>query len=63
MSEKKWFTVREASAYFGYKPKTFYGFIARNLLPKGSVLRLGHGIRICIEKVENGGFKNERIKR
>jgi len=56
--QKKWFTVQEAAEYFNYKPVTFYSFIARGLLPKGSVLRLCHGIRINIEKIEKEGTLN-----
>lgn len=55
--EKRWFTVQEAAEHFGYKRKTFYGFVGRGLLPPGSVLRLGHGIRISIEKVEKEGIQ------
>jgi len=61
--EKRWFSVAEASAYFGYKTVTFYSLIARGLLPEGSVLRLGRGIRISIKKIEQEGTLNASARR
>jgi excisionase family DNA binding protein len=49
---KKWYSVREAAAYFNIKPATMYSLAARGRLGEGAVLRLGRQVRINPEKVE-----------
>ena len=51
--QKIWYSIAEASQYFGLKsPKTLYSLAARGRLPKGAVLRLGRQIRINIAAIE-----------
>jgi hypothetical protein len=54
MSERRWYPIREAAAYFGLKPKTLYSLAARSRLPEGAVLRIGRQIRIDVAVIETG---------
>ena len=60
MTERRWVSVGEASAYFGINRKTLYSLAARGLLPPGSFIRLGRQLRINIEKIEASCFKEIR---
>jgi len=60
MTERRWVSVSEASAYFGINRKTLYSLAARGLLPPGSFIRLGRQLRINIEKIEASCFKETR---
>jgi len=57
---RRWLTISEAAEYFGLKsPKTLYSLVARDRLPKGSVLRLGRQIRVNVEIIETDAKKNK----
>jgi hypothetical protein len=50
--ERRWVSVREASAYFDLPPATLYSLIGRRRLPVGAVLRLGRALRINVSVLE-----------
>jgi len=54
MPDRRWFTIREAAAYFSLSPKTLYSLAARERLPEGCTLRLGRQIRFDIAAIEVG---------
>jgi len=52
-SGRKWLSVAEAADhYFSISRKTLYSLISRDMLPEGSVLRLGRQIRINVKIIE-----------
>lgn len=53
-TDRNWITIRAAADYFGLKPRTLYVLVARRLLPRDAVLRIGKQIRICPKLVEAG---------
>lgn len=53
MNEKRWLKISEAANYFNCPAKSLYAWIARGLVPREAILRLGaRGLRINVEKVE-----------
>jgi len=52
--ERRWYSAAEVGAYFSKPAKSFYSLAARNLLPEGSVIKLGRQVRFCIELIEAG---------
>jgi hypothetical protein len=59
MTSKKWFSVREAAAYWDVKTSTLYALLGRrkDRLPKNSVITIGKQIRVDVEKIDQaGGF-------
>jgi hypothetical protein len=54
MAERKWFTGREAGEYFNKSYKTMLSLAARELLPKGSVIKLGRELRFDVIAIEKG---------
>ena len=63
MTERRWVSVSEASAYFGINRKTLYSLAARGLLPPGAVLKLGRTVRINISVIEGDGASTTFSKR
>jgi len=52
---KKWYSVREASQYFGLNLKTLYTLIGKGQIPDDAVLRLGRQLRVDLKKIEEEG--------
>ena len=63
MTERRWVSVGEASAYFGINRKTLYSLAARGLLPPGAVLKLGRAIRINLSAIEEAAGSISRRDR
>ena len=59
MSAQRWYSVPEAAAYFGIKPKTLYSHAARGNLPPEAILHIGTQIRINIAAVEKANAGRE----
>lgn len=59
---RRWFTAAELSAYFSKPKKSFYSLAARNLLPVGSVIKLGRELRFDIAAIEAGAALSDRGK-
>lgn len=53
-----WLTIAAAADHFQMKKKTLYSLAARDLLPKGAVLRLGRQIRINVKVVEGAAGRS-----
>jgi len=58
MTERRWYSIREAAEYFGLPSKTFYFLAARKRLPVGAVLRIGRAIRIDVTRIEAAALKD-----
>lgn len=63
MSARRWYTAAECGAYFAKPAKTFLSLSARNLLPPGSVIRLGSHLRFDIAAIEQGAAVSGQKKR
>jgi len=62
MPERRWFSAAEASVYFSKPKKSFYSLAARNLLPAGSVIKLGRELRFDIAAIEAGAALSTHSK-
>ena len=52
MTERRWFSAREAGEYFGIPRKSILKYAALGRFPKGSILRLGKHWRFNLQGIE-----------
>jgi|GEM_PF-2311965 len=52
MPDRKWYSAREASQYFGIPAKSILRYAATGRFPKEAILRIGRHVRLDLAAIE-----------